>query len=57
MEAKENKIEKDNVYMFKKFTSHNPPIYDDAPNPKAFEDWIRGIEKLSDAFQCMRSEK
>jgi len=43
--------------MFKRFSSHNSLIYDGIPDPKAFEDWIRGIEKLSDAFQCMRSEK
>ena len=46
MEVKEKKVKEDNSYMFKRFTSHNPPIYDGTPDPKAFEDWIRGIEKL-----------
>ena len=46
MEAKEKKIEEINSYMFKRFSSHNPPIYDGTPDPKAFKDWIRGVEKL-----------
>jgi len=51
MEVKERKLEEDNLYMFKRFMSHNPPIYDGIPDPKAFEDWIRGMEKLFDALQ------
>ena len=46
------KIEKDNSYMFKRFTSHNPPIYDGTPAPKAFEDWIQNMGKLFNALQC-----
>ena len=38
--------------MFKRFASHQPPVYDGAPDPKTFEDWIRGMEKLFDALQC-----
>jgi len=52
MEAKEKKIEEDNSHMFKRLTSSNPPIYDSVLDPKEFEDWIQGIEKLFDAFQC-----
>jgi len=52
MEVKERKVEEDNSYMFKRFTSHNPPVYDGTPNPKAFVDCIRGMEKLFDALQC-----
>ena len=51
MEAKEKRIEEDNSYMFKRFRSHNLHIYDSTSDPKAFEDWIRGIEKLFDALQ------
>ena len=54
MEAKERKVEKDNSYMFKRFVSHNPPIYDGTPDPKTFEDWIQGIKKLFDALHCPR---
>jgi len=50
MEVKERKIKDDNSYMFKRFASQNPPIYDRTPDPKAFEDWIQGMEKLFDAF-------
>ena len=52
MEVKERKVEEDNSYMFKRFASHNSPVYDDTSDPKAFEDWIRGMEKLFDALQC-----
>jgi len=52
--AKAKKIEEDNSYMFKRLTSHNPLVYDSTPNPKAFEDWIQGIEKLFDALQCLK---
>ena len=50
MEAKEKKIEEDNSYMFKKFASHNMPIYNVTYDPEAFEDWIRGVEKLFNAL-------
>ena len=52
MEVKEKKVEEDNSYMFKRFASHNPPVYDGTLDPKAFEDWIQGMEKLFDALQC-----
>ena len=52
MEVKERKVEEDNSYMSKRFASHNPPVYDGTPDPKAFEDWISGMEKLFDALQC-----
>jgi len=57
MEAWEKRVKVDNSYMFKRFVSHHPPIYDGAPNPKTFEDWIRGIEKLFDALQCPKEYK
>ena len=38
--------------MFKRLASHNPPVYDGTPNPKAFEDWIRGREKLFYVLLC-----
>jgi len=50
MEAKEKKIEEDHFYMFKRCTGDNLPIYDGTPDRKAFEDWIRGMEKLFDAL-------
>jgi len=53
VEAKEKKTEEDNSSMFKRLASHNPPVYDSAPEPMAFEDWIWGIEKLFDALQCL----
>jgi len=43
--AKENKPIEDNSHMFKRLVSHNPTTYNGAPDPKAFEDWIRGMEK------------
>ena len=46
------KTEEDNWYMFKTLAIHNPLVYDSAPDPKAFEDWITGIEKLFDDLQC-----
>ena len=52
MEARERKLEEDNFYMFKRFASNNPPIYDGTTDPNTFEDWIRGIEKLFDALLC-----
>jgi len=42
----------DNPHMFKKLANNNPPMYDVAPNLKAFEEWKRGMKKLSDALQC-----
>ena len=50
MEAKEKKIEEDNSYVIKRFASQNLPIYDGTPDPKAFEYWIWGMEKLFDAL-------
>ena len=52
IEVQEKRVEANNSYMFKRFASHHPSIYDSTPNPKTFEDWIRGIEKLFDALQC-----
>jgi len=40
MEAREKAPLEDNSYMLKKLANLNPPMYDDATNPKAFEDWI-----------------
>jgi len=50
MEVREKRVEEDNSYMFKRFASHNPPIYGDTPDSKTFEDWIRGMEKLSNTL-------
>jgi len=50
MDIKERKIEEDNSYMFKRFASHNPPVYDGTLDPQTFEDWIQGMEKLFDAL-------
>jgi len=50
MEVKEKSAEEDNSYMFKRFASQNPPVYNGTPDPKTFEDWIRGMEKLFDAL-------
>ena len=52
MEAREKAPLEDNLYMFKKLANLNPPTYDGTPNPKAFENWIRGMKKLFDAPQC-----
>ena len=57
MEAKDKKIVEGNSCMFKRVASHNSPIHDSTPNPKAFEDWIRGMEKLFDALQCPKEWK
>jgi len=46
MEAKENAPLEDNPHMFKKLASLHPPTYDGVLNPKAFEDWVRGMEKF-----------
>jgi len=50
MEAQEKRVEEDNLYMFKRFESHHLPTYDGTPDPKTFEDWIRGIGKLLDVL-------
>jgi len=52
MEARERKVEEDNSYMFKRFMSHNQPVYDGTLDPKTFKNEIQGIEKLVDALQC-----
>ena len=46
MEVREKRVKEDNSYMFKRLVSHNPLIYNGTPNPKTFEDWIRGMEKF-----------
>jgi len=50
IEARERAPTKDNSHMFKKIANLNPPTNDGAPDRKAFEDWIRGMEKLFDAL-------
>jgi len=50
MEVREKRAEEDNSYMFKRFMSHHSPVYDGTPDPKTFEGWIRGMEKLFDAL-------
>jgi len=52
MEVREKRVKEDNSYMFKRFASHQPPWknYDGTPDPKTFEDWIRGMEKLFNAL-------
>jgi len=57
IEAQEKRIEEDNSYMLKIFASYHPPVYDGTLNPKTFEDWIRGMEKLFDALQCSEEWK
>ena len=57
MEVNEKKVEGDNSYMFKRFASHHPPVYDGTPDPKAIEDWIQSMGKLFDAFQCPEERK
>ena len=52
MEVKGKRAEEDNSHMFKRFSSHHPPVYNGTPDPKTFEDCIRGMEKLFDALQC-----
>jgi len=52
MEVKEKGVKEDNSYMFKRFASLNPPIYDVSLDPKTFKDWIRGMKKLFDMLQC-----
>ena len=50
MKVQEKRVEKDNSYIFKRFPSHHPPIYDGTPHPMTFEVWIRGMEKLFDTL-------
>jgi len=50
VEVKEKKTMKDNSYMFKGLTSHKPLVYDSAPDPEVFVDWIQGMEKLFDTL-------
>ena len=50
MEVKEKRAEEDNSYIFKRFASHHPPIYNGTPDSMTFEDWIRGMEKLFDTL-------
>jgi len=57
MEVKERKTEEDNSYIFLWFACHNPPNYNGTLNPKAFEHWIWGMEKLFDALQCLEEWK
>jgi len=38
MEARESAPFEENFHMFKKLASLDPPTYDRAQNPKAFED-------------------
>jgi len=52
MEAREKAHLEDNSYMFKKLANLSPPMYDGAPNPKVFENWIQSMENLFDALQC-----
>jgi len=52
MEVREKRAKEHSSYMFKRFVSHHPPIYDGTPNPKTFEDWITDIEKLFNTLQC-----
>jgi len=54
MEARENSPMENNSYMFK-LANLNPPMYDGAPNPKAFKDWIQGMEKLFNTIHAPRS--
>jgi len=51
MEDREKRVEEDNPYMFKRLASYNPPTYVGTPDPKNFEGWIRGMEKLFDTLQ------
>ena len=57
MEARERAPFEDNSHMFKKLASLHSPTYDGAPNPKAFKDWVRGMEKLFDALQCSEERR
>jgi len=52
VEARERALMEDNLHIFKKLPNHNPPTYDNAPNPKVFENLIQGLEKLFNALQC-----
>jgi len=52
MEAREKASLEENSYMFKTLVNLNPPTYDGVLNPKSFDNWIQGIEKLFDGLQC-----
>jgi len=52
MKVWDKRFKEDNSYIFKRFTSHHPPIYDGTLDLKTFKDWIRGMVKLFDALQC-----
>jgi len=54
MEARGKALLEDNSHMFKKLASLHPPTYDGALNPKAFEDWVQGMEKLLYVLQCLK---
>jgi len=38
VEGKEKKTGEKNSHMFKRLAGHNPPMYNGAPDPKAFKD-------------------
>ena len=58
MEVQDKWVKEDNSYIFKRFVSHHPPIYDGSPDPKTFEDWIIGVwRNYSTYFSALRSEK
>jgi len=57
MKVKERTVEEDNLYMFKRFARYNPPVHNGTPDPKAFKDWIGGMEKLFDALQWLEEWK
>jgi len=52
MEVQEKGVKEDNSYMFKRFASHHPFVYDGTPDPKTFDYWITGMEKLFDVLHC-----
>jgi len=55
IEAWEKAAMEDNLPMFKKLANHNPPKYDGSRNPKAFEDWIWGMENCSIPCSALRN--
>ena len=52
MAVREKAPLEENSHMFKKLAGLHSPTYDGASNPKAFEDWLRGMEKLFEVLQC-----
>ena len=44
VEVEEKRIPEDNFYRFKRLASYNPRAYNGALDPKAFKDWIPGME-------------